>query len=308
MNIIDRYRQIKPTGSWNWDDSDELNKKVFGIAAERIDLKGHTSTELKMQSIISQMAQKIGEAVIRAEIVGELIVEDGIEPTFEEYMKNIGTNLVWESITNAHIKCPYCDTVIHLSGGRSIELKDNDASRIFELGYDKNGVKSSEHCFEFKKYQFEIETKSDKFVLCNDIRQFIKTPDRFKQQSINSLGGTLKAIESFASDNVVAMYLGNSGLNISQDTSVDNTFHFTEHHSEDSNLDYKGHISCGLWWVMGADMNDVDFEKLSQEEHNNSIVIDVVPNSTYILEYDMSEETFDDDKFVPKEFKFYKKD
>jgi hypothetical protein len=49
-------------------------------------------------------------------------------------------------------------------------------------------------------------------------------------------------------------------------------------------------------------------EELMKNEYDKPTIIDVIPNSTYILEYDMTEERLQKDQdYESKCFKFYKK-
>jgi hypothetical protein len=58
----------------------------------------------------------------------------------------------------------------------------------------------------------------------------------------------------------------------------------------------------------GADQSDLDMEELMKNEYDKPTIIDVIPNSTYILEYDMTEERLQKDQdYESKCFKFYKK-
>lgn len=313
MSIITEYRKLKPEykSGWNWDDSDELNLKITQLIADDIDFGTHTQTESHKKSFYNQIARKIGEEVIFCEIMSEIMIEDKLFESIEEYFEQVGNNIIQTKVNKMQLKCPYCDEYIYVDYHTNDE--NNTNTRYLCIGENKKGEKSKDNCFEFKKYSIEIKTKSDKFVIMNDIRQYIKTPDRFNESDINSLGGTIKAAHLYAEDGVMTFFVGNSGVIISQDVNEENTFYLYEsgYFDEDDtapNLIEKGYVSCGLWWVMGADQTDLDMEELLKDEYDKPTIIDVVPNSTYILEYDMTEERLQKDhNYVAKGFKFYKK-
>ena len=316
MSLVAEYRKLKPQlkSGWEWNDSEELNLKITKLITDDIDFGTHTSTEKQKKSFYSQIARKIGDLVIDIEYMAEFMIEDKIYESFDEFYKDTGEKILEHRIYTMVLKCPYCDEYIHI--GRRVHAgKDFDSTiRYLCIGEDKKGVKAKDNCFQFKKYLIEIKTKSDKFVIMNDIREYIKTPNRYKESDINSLGGTIKASQLYAEDGVMTFFVGNSGVSISQDVNKENTFYLYENgfFDEDDNnpeLEDKGHVSCGLWWVMGADQTDLDMEQLLKNEYDKPTIIDVVPNSTYILEYDMTEERLQKDQdYEAKCFKFYKKD
>ena len=317
MSLVAKYRKLKPQpkSGWEWNDDKELNLKITKLITDDIDFGTHTSTEKQKNSFYSQIARKIGELVIDIEYMAEFMIEDKIYESFEEFYKDSGEKILEQRIYTMVLKCPYCDEYIHI--GRRVHVgKDFDSTiRYLCVGENKKGEKAKDNCFQFKKYLIEVKTKSDKFVIMNDIREYIKTPDRYKESDINSLGGTIKASQLYAEDGVMTFFVGNSGVTISQDVDKENTFYLYENgffdEDEDDNfpeLEDKGHVSCGLWWVMGADQSDLDMEELMKNEYDKPTIIDVIPNSTYILEYDMTEERLQKDQdYESKCFKFYKK-
>lgn len=317
MSIVSEYRKLKPEleSGWNWDDSDELNLKVTKLITDEIDFGTHTTTEKQKKSFHRKIAQKIGEEVIFNEILAGVMVEDGTFQSAEEYFTELGNEILEKKLYKMKLRCPYCDEYFEISRKVVVGKDFYSSPRYLCLGKNKDGEEPKDNCFQFKKYSIEIQTKTDKFVIMNDIREYIKTPNRFSECDINSLGGTIKASQLYAEDGIMTFFVGNSGVTISQDANEENTFYLYENgfFDEDSNenipnLINKGSVSCGLWWVMGADQSDLNMAEVMKDEYDKPTIIDVIPNSTYILEYDMTEERLEKDQnYVSKGFKFYKK-
>ena len=307
MNIIEEYRKIKPEpeSAWRWDDTDEMNLSIVKLITDDIDFGTHTGTEKQKKSFYSKIAQKIGDAVLTFEMISEMKLEDGVIESIEKYQEDESYKLILDSVLKHRIQCPYCDEYITIS--RAVAPCGTRLLCISKESEDAN-------CFQFKKHKIEIKTKSDKFVFMNDIRQFIKTPDRFKEKSINTLGGTLHAVQSYAKDGVFSVFVGNSGVLIDQDKNTKDIYVYEHDFFDDveenelPDLENKGRVCCDLWWVMGADALDVDLESALKNEYDKPVIVDVEPNTTYILEYDMTEERLEKDQnYESKGFKFYKK-
>lgn len=316
MNIIEEYRKIKPEpeSAWRWNDTDEMNLSIVKLITDDIDFGTHTETEKQKKSFYSKLAQKIGDTVLTLEMIAEMKLEDGVIESIEKYYEDESYKLIQDSVLKHRIQCPYCDEYITISRKIFAGKHYDDTIRYLSIGKDSDGVLSNDNCFQFKKHKIEIKTKSDKFVFMNDIRQFIKTPDRFKEKSINTLGGTLHAVQSYAKDGVFSVFVGNSGVLIDQDKNTKDIYVYEHDFFDDveenelPDLENKGRVCCDLWWVMGADALDVDLEAALENEYDKPVIVDVEPNTTYILEYDMTEERLEkDQEYEPKCFKLYKK-
>lgn len=304
MSIIKDYRSFK-TSEYTWNESQEVIEKINSLIADGVCLGNHTGSKQHIRAINRQIADKLDNIICMTEIAGQLMVEDGVLESYDEFLEDMGDKLINLHIKKLSIKCPYCSQNIALQIDADNIIREIDEDRELELYTQKV---SSPECFEFKKYYFEITTKSDKFVFVNDLRQFIKTPDHYRDSEINTLGGTLDAVQKYSQDNVVTFFVGNSGVAIYK--GENDTYFLTEngYFDEDDDLpivEEIGYVSCDLWWVMGADQEDIDMTKLAEDEYQQINIIDVVPNSVYVLEYDMTEDALEEDK--GKGFKFYKK-
>lgn len=305
MSIIEEYRKIKPNGTfYTYNEDISITNKTVSLIADGIDLGTHSASSLHKEAIYRQLARRIGEIVDYAETSGECMVEDGVYESYDNFLQEIGDKLILIKLKNLRIQCPYC------SENLPLELDENRILRVSK-NIDKE-VK--DNCFEFKKYSYEIQTKSDKFVFMNDIRRYIKTPDRLKENNINSHGGTMSAIEAYAKDNIFCAYVGNSGVVISQEIDNENSFHIFENGFFNNDVETRqkltdiGSVCCDLWWVMGADIKDLDMDEIQENQYDPPNIVYVEPNSTYIFEIDMTVEAMENDGYNPKRFKFYKKD
>lgn len=298
MDIVKLYREIKPTGFYNWGDPYEMNKKVTGILFDEIDLGSHGNSETHLRIIHSVYARRIGEIVNILDIGNGCIAEDVPENfDMEKYL-----NELVDSEMRMRYKCPQCGEYL------KVQVKDRKLSLVEE---------ETKKCFEYGVYHIEFQTKTDKFAFCNDIRHLVETRAEFGD--INNWKGTIDSVKNYAKDGIVAVYFGNSGGTISQDTKTKD-FHIYEngynHGVSESDLVKKGYVSCGLWWIMGADLSVIDQSKVSK--YDPLTIVDVEPNTTYVLEYDMSEpvhnenddvDVDDDDDYYEhaKGYRIYKK-
>jgi hypothetical protein len=167
------------------------------------------------------------------------------------------------------ITCPYC--------GKRINC------------YTEDGILKSDdedECFEYKPIEIKIKTKSGKFVIGNDLREHLKTEDYLSKSkvSINHLMATIDVTKNFAKDNIICGFVGNTGISSYR---KGQDFIFSGGFNSDYDLSVcdhvPGRISCDLWWFFGVD--EVDLKK-SYKKYKNKYVLDLEPDTEYMLRYD----------------------
>lgn len=302
--LVGRYTQIKPDCAWSWSDDDETNLKVMQLIAKDVDLGAHTKSKIHKLSVIRKIAKVIGSVCENVNDQCDMVAEDPYETDELRQAAYAKVNKrIDQRITHGfNITCGFCDQVLNLY------LSDDGVLRP-----DPETIEHmKDECFEFKNYQFEIKTKSNQYVIANSLIDKFKTNirDHLRDCDINALQGSVEAVRRYAKDGVICPYVGNTSIAVSKTESGDYYFHENYRYDPETDeftdielhqVEQLGAICCDLWWIMGADVTDVDMDKVIESGYDY-ILIDVEPNTTYILDYDMSEGEIDG-----KCFKFSKK-
>lgn len=186
-----------------------------------------------------------------------------------------------------------------------------DQSITFHYNYESNSIEAEEdkECFTLpKRKKYSITTTSDKFIFLNDIRRVIKEDqtDYFNKYSINYVKGLEAVVREYASDNIINVFVGNTYVTfINKDGKLNlNTFSS----DRDYQKDYQT-VCCDLWWIGGIDLSQVDPEKLEEFKASgyNYVIVDVEPNTEYVLDAHYLDKDNDIYRLTHKFFKKVKK-
>src|SRR5690606_27026466 len=132
----------------------------------------------------------------------------------------------------------------------------------------------------------------------------------------NTPYGRIKAVQDFASKGVFCVSAGNCSMQLlkNQDDLIITNGYITDIEAYDYDDDsmnqvrninavvkqgrYKQAqtISCGLWWLMGASVDDVDMDSLIAAYPQDHLIINVEKGAEYRIEFNTQ----------PQRFKFYK--
>lgn len=194
-------------------------------------------------------------------------------------------------IFSCNVKCPDC--------GKSVLFKINEKNNVYiddcfeNKSFNKNGKieytlgKVDKNCFNYNHtYTYSIKTKSNKFVVANDLRKYLKTKDCLSKSSINSTSGINDVVKNYSKDNVICVFVGNNFVSFDGNKDLYKVIE-PNINEEDDDEEYTDNyltnfISCDLWWIMSVDINNINMEKL-KENNVSYVIIDVEENSLYNL-------------------------
>lgn len=213
----------------------------------------------------------------------DLFLEESILSRLNMYMciSSFGNDKL-QDVVSISVTCPDCD--------KSVVFKIDKDKNVYidhcHKGYVKNDKyivnKVDDICFDYdRSYTYTIKTKSNKFILANDLRKYLKSENWLKCFSVNSASGINNVVKKYSEDNVICVFVGNNLISFEGNKElykVIDSYDF----DEDEEDDLSNFICCDLWWVMSADIQDVDMEKLI-EDKVSYLTIDVEENSTYHL-------------------------
>lgn len=193
-------------------------------------------------------------------------------------------------IFSCSVKCPDC--------GKSVLFKIDEKNNVYinncfeNKSFNNNGnieyklEKVDKNCFNYNHiYKYQIKTKSNKFIVANDLRKYLKTKDCLSNSSINSTSGINDVVKNYSKDNVICVFVGNNFVSFDGNKDLYKIIEpdINEEDDEEYTDNYlTNFISCDLWWIMSADINDVDMEKL-KENNVSHVIIDVEEDSLYNL-------------------------
>lgn len=161
------------------------------------------------------------------------------------------------------------------------------------IGFKSNGrilteISEPVECFDYGRKTFRIKTKSNEFVILNDLRHYSKLPEFFNEQDINFPSGEYHTAKRYAEHNALAGFVGNTSVEVYK---LNDDYYLTskfneenmELHPDKFDIDSSknlGSVCCDLWWIMGADKTELDFEKIVSDRCDY-VILDVLPDTEY---------------------------
>jgi hypothetical protein len=281
-------------------------KDVFDRVVKGINIGDHCKHEDDEFMIKHEVGERIRTALHSIEYI--IKTQD---------RKDFDGKTFYELMHTFIIRCPICNKRLYVK-------VNNDGVLVL---CDENEGK----CFERKTYTFTIKTVSDKFIIANDLRDYIE-PDGFDGASLNQIKGMYDATRQWAENDVFCVFVGNTTCPVYKhpdghytafssnfddlifDPTSETKEEFLEWVEDCYGMEYYNRvcktvdldtpyelletISCSLWWLMGADVATVDMDTFLNEQHpRDYVILDVVPNSVYEFSVDF---TFDCNNGISK--------
>lgn len=284
----------------------EQAKQLTGFFVTKLDFGSHSdNSEQHMAEIYIDLAERIINSVCKV----KYFLKD------EEYADIAQTNQKTLStcFRRYFYKCRFCgETFLTKYNQGELSFLDEEVQLMF-LKYIPP---SKTECYVSNEtIQIKFKATSESMVFANDLRPFLKNQELDFDDNINTLYGRIKAVKNFAKHNVVCVSAGNCSMHLYQNKDeliMTNgcmpdieEYGFSEAVKEASRqinatikagkYKLKKEISCSLWWLMGASVDDLDMEKLAAYE-GDIFSMKVVKGAEYMVEFNSS----------PSEFKFYK--
>ena len=223
-------------------------------------------------------------------------------------------NMVMEYVYRTHrYNCRFCGEYFkteYKQGGYLTPIKE------IKVGHFANSYPPKTECYIDKTRKYKIVMKSNKFIIANDLRGAFKDNSIDFDDNVYDICtplGRINCTSEFSKKDMLCVNTGNTTINVFKNkdgliltdmyySDIDEYYFSDERKSniiavnniiEDNKFKLKDSISCGLWWVMGASLCDINIDDISTDY----TVYNVKKGTTYILEFDYHIGNF---------YKFYK--